>query len=355
VYLLNHLASPILNHRTPIEVALGITPDISNLLQFRWYEPVLYYDPSASFPTSREQSGRFVGIAANCGDALTFKIYSDKTGQVLHRSVVRSAIDKDNANLCVENVDATKEILTCYSDEVSTEKLTLPTVDPNNLLGFKFVHMFAGDPFRAEVVNKLPDDKFLVALGAGVREEIMTYNEIIQIVSRQLKEDLNYGEREQTYKKICDHWKAGNTFEVLILWDDGDETWELINNIYKTDPMTLAKYAKDNNLLDVNGWKRFRRMVDNEKRYIRMLEQARVAQVRNARTIVMKYGVQVPRTPKEAEELDVKNGNSLWKEAIKREMDQIFEYETFIDHGKGASTPDGHKKIKTHLVFDVKY
>ena len=62
-YLLNHLAMKPLDWKTPIEVATGNTPDISNLLQFHWYQKVYYYDPSASFPASKEKIGRFVGVA----------------------------------------------------------------------------------------------------------------------------------------------------------------------------------------------------------------------------------------------------------------------------------------------------
>ena len=55
IYLLNHLAVKRLDWRTPIEVATGETPDISNLIQFHWYERVYYYDPLASFPESKEK------------------------------------------------------------------------------------------------------------------------------------------------------------------------------------------------------------------------------------------------------------------------------------------------------------
>ena len=36
-------------------------------------------------------------------------------------------------------------------------------------------------------------------------------------------------------------------------------------------------------------------------------------------------------------------------------MSQLDEYSVFIDLGKGGKPPDGYKKIKVHLVFDVKH
>jgi len=54
VFLLNRLASASLGWRTPIEVAFGVTPDISMLLIFTWYKPVFYYtDDSVSLEVGR--------------------------------------------------------------------------------------------------------------------------------------------------------------------------------------------------------------------------------------------------------------------------------------------------------------
>jgi hypothetical protein len=69
------LAVPSLGHKTPFERAFGITPDISNLLQFYFYQPVVYLDTNdPSYPKSKELYGYWVGIAENVGDALTYKI-----------------------------------------------------------------------------------------------------------------------------------------------------------------------------------------------------------------------------------------------------------------------------------------
>ena len=73
VHALNHIATKRLN-KTSIEACFGVTPDISALLVFTWYEPVYDLVTDSSFPDSKESLGRFVGIADHVGDALTFKI-----------------------------------------------------------------------------------------------------------------------------------------------------------------------------------------------------------------------------------------------------------------------------------------
>ena len=74
-------------------------PNISHIMQFRWYEPILYYNPDAVYPETKEEPGYFFGFGENVGDALTFKILTiGKRPQVLHCSVIRSALDPKSQN-----------------------------------------------------------------------------------------------------------------------------------------------------------------------------------------------------------------------------------------------------------------
>jgi hypothetical protein len=59
-------------------------------------EPVLYLDPVSKFPETTERPAHFVGFADNVGDKLTFKILKNDLSTVLHRSVVRSAVDANH-------------------------------------------------------------------------------------------------------------------------------------------------------------------------------------------------------------------------------------------------------------------
>jgi hypothetical protein len=88
VFLLNHLAFDALGGLTPIEVATGQRPDISALLQFCWFEPVLYSVDHSFATDSPEKAGCWVGIAETQGDALTYLILTDDTQQVITRSAV---------------------------------------------------------------------------------------------------------------------------------------------------------------------------------------------------------------------------------------------------------------------------
>ena len=79
-----------LKWRTPMESRHGSTPDISAYLMFSFWEKIYYLDTEVKFPNSKELPGRFLGIAKQHGDAVTFKILAENN-QVLIRSVIRSA------------------------------------------------------------------------------------------------------------------------------------------------------------------------------------------------------------------------------------------------------------------------
>ena len=70
-----------------------------------------------------------------------------------------------------------------------------------------------------------------------------------------------------------------------------------------------------------------------------------------------KYGFEVPRDYRHALRLDEINKNTKWQDAIGTELQQIDDYDTFKDigHKSIAKPPPGHKRIRVHLVFDVKH
>ncbi len=54
--------------RTPYEILTGNTPDISEFLEYKWYQPVWYYEPAA-FPEQRKHLARWIGVAHRVGQA----------------------------------------------------------------------------------------------------------------------------------------------------------------------------------------------------------------------------------------------------------------------------------------------
>ena len=89
-YLLNHIACTALDGKIPLLALTGITPDISIILLFTFYQPVFYATYDQHFPSkSEERAGYWVGFGEHCGDAMTHKILDQDTLKIIYRSAVR--------------------------------------------------------------------------------------------------------------------------------------------------------------------------------------------------------------------------------------------------------------------------
>ena len=89
-YLLNHIACTALDGNIPLLALTGITPDISIILLFTFYQPVFYATYDQHFPSeSEERAGYWVGFGEHCGDAMTHKILDQDTQKIIYRSAVR--------------------------------------------------------------------------------------------------------------------------------------------------------------------------------------------------------------------------------------------------------------------------
>ncbi len=65
-----------------------------------------------------------------------------------------------------------------------------------------------------------------------------------------------------------------------------------------------------------------------------------------------KFGIDVPKTVKDALDIDHRNGNTFWADAITKEMKDIHvAFKLLLD---GRSTPIGYQKISYHMIFDIK-
>ena len=83
----NVCADETLGYQILHEVCHGGLQDISTFLKYCFYEKVFYLDSDQSFPSTKEKAGWWVGIAFNVRDAMTFKILTDVTNQVVHQSI----------------------------------------------------------------------------------------------------------------------------------------------------------------------------------------------------------------------------------------------------------------------------
>jgi hypothetical protein len=101
-YLFNHMSNKSLHWKAPLQVT-GAARDISILLMFTFYEPVVYTWYECKFPSeSTEEKGFFVSFSDTVGDAFNFRIITSDTNCNIQRSNVRSACTHPNYRLMTD-------------------------------------------------------------------------------------------------------------------------------------------------------------------------------------------------------------------------------------------------------------
>ena len=65
-----------------------------------------------------------------------------------------------------------------------------------------------------------------------------------------------------------------------------------------------------------------------------------------------KYGIRIPKSVKEAKKVDAENDDTLWQDAIAKEMTQVMT--AIVEHEGPVDELIGYQGITGHLIFDVK-
>ena len=146
----------------------------------------------------------------------------------------------------------------------------------------------------------------------GQHEEILTYNEILSHTDQ--KENLEDNDQMLMLEPILNHCRGkGRKYEVLVQWSTGEETWELLRMMMKADPITMATYAANNDLLNKEQWKCLCMYHRQHKYILKMVIRALTGRKRG---VHYKFGVQVPNNYNHAVELDKQNKNKEWEASI---------------------------------------
>ena len=117
IHILNCTACKRLGYKNRHSLVFGETPDISAALMFMLWQKVRYLVKTIKYPKNPELPGRFLGIAWDVGDQLTFRILPDAPDNenlfVLSRSVVE-ADDGKNKICTSQQKIGIKETLKLY-------------------------------------------------------------------------------------------------------------------------------------------------------------------------------------------------------------------------------------------------
>ena len=172
-------------------------------------------------------------------------------------------------------------------------------------------------------------------------------NEVNQQNNLGFTEDID---REWEIARIIKH--DSKRKRVMVEWKIGGKGWYDQHLVALQEPLVMVKYAtKHPHMRTEEGWEWTQEFIQQLKKFKQSVYAYRTVRTHKPK---YKFGIEVPRSPKHALQLDTANGNGLFQEAIDKELKAIHEHKTFRIPDPGEDLSE-YKWIPYHFVFDVKF
>ena len=399
---------------TPHAATFGVPADISNLCSFGWYEWV-YFRDEGPFPKNRESLGRVMGPILNEGNEMAQGVMNSKGVVMPRRSIRRLTRDEIHSDVEKRKRQTFDELIrknfgdsaffppeplpddfVGYADHEEDESQIPADTDPisgrNNAvfekpLTDRWIHAEVRLPQNDELQHakvigrsKDGDGNITGTYSDDPRANTLTYD--VQFPDGEVKE---YGANviaENMFRQvdahgfvhtmldsIIDHVKRSDAvdkkdmyvttktgrrrlrqttsgWDFCVLWKDGSEQWIPLRQLKESHPIEVAEYVKMIGIDDEPAFKWWVPFTLRKKDMIISSINSRT------RRVTHKYGIELPSTVEEAFMIDKKNGNSLWRDAINKEMENLKVAFDILEDDQ--SPPPGFKKTSGHIVFDVR-
>ena len=141
-------------------------------------------------------------------------------------------------------------------------------------------------------------------------------------------------------------WKTTAGWKLLEKWKDQSESWVKMSELKESHPVETAEFAKSRGIDDESAstwW--VPHMLRKRKAIISAMKT-------RLRKTTHKYGTEIPASVDHTMEVDRKNGNAMWRDALAFEMFNVRVVFEILEEDQSA--PTGWKKASGHLIWDVK-
>ena len=394
---------PQLNGRTPTEYVEGSTPDISSYALFDWYQPVYFWNPTVEFPAERKVIGRWIGVAEQCTDQMAYLVITNKSQVLIRKSVwaipdtelkhhhTKSKIEKMDSSINTSNI--TEPVLhnmveegdilypvredTAEPSEREGPALELHGSTPEELdeyLAREVLLPRGGELVKARVLKRtrdgdgvptgyrhqnpildtrqyeveFPDDSIgtytanVIAENLAAQADVEThpYDLFIGIEDHRRTDDsLMFEDSNNPNLMTTLGW------DMLVKWANGITSWLPLAAMKESNPIETAEYAVANGLDKEPAFRWWVRKTLRTRD--RIISKVKTRYWKRSH----KYGIELPKSVRQALAIDARNGDSAWRDAIAKEMKNVMPAFEFRDDDK---VPTGYKKIDCHMIFDVK-
>ncbi len=138
-------------------------PDISEFLEFTWYEPVWYFEPAA-FPEQTRKMARWMGVAHRVGQAMCFWLLPS-TGIPIARTTVQKVLSDDlMTDKVQQEIHALDQGIVCNlkADSVDTFQLHCADLQEEDNLDNDLIQPEASLPNEDNIEADAYDELLLV-------------------------------------------------------------------------------------------------------------------------------------------------------------------------------------------------
>jgi hypothetical protein len=400
-----------LDDEVPETMIMGDTAEISQYCQHGWYEWIKFRDTAQHFPEPKMTLGRYLGPKIDVGPAMTAKILK-ANGQVVHRSTYRALnesewaseaerLERNAFDVTVEiklgpsmkpddlPVDGTETpMYERYEDDdgerhrhADDEEAFTPE-EADNFVNAEVALMHHGKRTTGKVRNrKRQADGSLVGLANhNPILDTRTYDvqfpdgEVAEYAANIIAENVwaqcdPDGRQRVLMEAIIDHKMDGHALKpadsfvtlrgkqhrkrttqgwlLCIEWKDRSTSWERLADVKESYPIEAAEYAVTQG-------------IDHDPAFVWWAAQTLkrrnriIATLKNRRyhKRTHQYGFEIPRNVLDAQRIDGENGNTLWMDSIRKEMQDVAVAFDILDDD--APDPVGHQKIRCHLIYSIK-
>ena len=228
--------------KIPLLALTGITPDISIILVFTFYQPVFY-------ATYDQHFGYWVGFAEQSGDAMTHKILDHVTQKIIYRSAVRPkksstpnhrlaphggevsassdpSEDKisSGSSLGAPEVSSPEQkaptvFIRSRDEENPSGSKPMPTFDPSDLIGRTFLlppeengerHRAKDTRHVVEIIDqdngqRIENINFILDIQNGKVEELISYNQPLEHLENAQDHDMGMDQELYRFRAIIGH------------------------------------------------------------------------------------------------------------------------------------------------------
>lgn len=140
--------------------------------------------------------------------------------------------------------------------------------------------------------------------------------------------------------------KTTQGWKLLVQWNDDSETWIPLKDMKESHPVETAEFAKARGIDDQPAFSWWIPYVLRKRDVILSAIKTRI------RKTTHKYGIEIPTSTEHAFELDWRNGNSFWNDALAKEMHNVGVAFEILPVGQKA--PPGWSQVSGHIIWDVK-